>query len=267
LPATRLPCRVTADEPLAPRVEARTEGRGCDWYVEPERSGGDDSGALRTGDGGRPFRAGGTEGRPGYGWTVGETAPGRAAEEAPGDRRGPREGSPAPRRPPRFPAPPALMHNRGTPPPTPRSPVPAPRRRRCAVSLKLTIDPDAPAAPYEQVRAQIAEQARGGVLPVGHRLPTVRALAGELGLAVNTVAKAYRALETDGVIETRGRHGTFVAAAGDAAAREAAAAARTYAQRVRRLGLDRAAALTAVEDALSAEYARDPAGAEEGRGR
>nr|WP_155073129.1 GntR family transcriptional regulator [Streptomyces taklimakanensis] len=123
--------------------------------------------------------------------------------------------------------------------------------------MSLVIDPDAPTAPYEQVYAQIAEQARGGTLPAGHRLPTVRALAGELGLAVNTVAKAYRALESDGVIETRGRHGTFVAAAGDAAAREAAAAARAYAQRARRLGLDRAAALTAVEEALKVAYGRD----------
>ncbi|MFH0245047.1 GntR family transcriptional regulator [Streptomyces sp. HK10] len=122
--------------------------------------------------------------------------------------------------------------------------------------LRLTVDPDAPTAPYEQVRAQIAEQARGGGLPVGHRLPTVRGLAEELGLAANTVAKAYRALEADGVIETRGRHGSFIAATGGAAAREAAAAARAYAQRARRLGLDRAAALAAAEEAIGAEYGR-----------
>lgn len=120
--------------------------------------------------------------------------------------------------------------------------------------LQITIDPAAPYAPYEQLRAQIAEQARGGDLPTGYRLPTVRGLAVELGLAANTVAKAYRALESDGVIETRGRNGTFVAAAGDAAAKEASAAARSYAQRTRRLGLDRDAALTAVEDALRAVY-------------
>ncbi|MBN3930178.1 GntR family transcriptional regulator [Streptomyces verrucosisporus] len=122
--------------------------------------------------------------------------------------------------------------------------------------LSITVDPEAPVAPYEQVRAQIAEQARGGGLPVGHRLPTVRGLAGELGLAANTVAKAYRALEADGVIETRGRNGSFIAAGGDTAAREAAAAARSYAQRARRLGLDRAAALAAAEQAVAAEYDR-----------
>ncbi|MGK5533550.1 GntR family transcriptional regulator [Streptomyces sp. URMC 129] len=120
--------------------------------------------------------------------------------------------------------------------------------------MQVSIDPRSPTAPFEQLRAQIAEQARSGALPVGHRLPTVRGLAEELGLAPNTVAKAYRALETDGVVETKGRNGTFVATAGDAAAREAAAAAQEYARRARRLGLDRAAALAAVQDALRAVY-------------
>ncbi|MEU8586375.1 GntR family transcriptional regulator [Streptomyces sp. NPDC048664] len=109
-------------------------------------------------------------------------------------------------------------------------------------------------APYEQVRAQIAEQARSGALPVGYRLPTVRGLAESLALAPNTVAKAYRALESDGVIETRGRNGTFVAAAGSAAEREAAGAAQAYAERVRRLGLGEDEALTAVREALRAAY-------------
>jgi DNA-binding transcriptional regulator YhcF (GntR family) len=124
------------------------------------------------------------------------------------------------------------------------------------VPLQIVIDPSAPDAPYEQLRAQISDQAHGGDLPAGYKLPTVRGLAEELGLAANTVAKAYRALEADGVIETRGRHGTFVAAAGDAAQRQAAAAARDYAQRAVRLGLDRGAALAAVEEALRAAYPR-----------
>ncbi|MGP4003773.1 GntR family transcriptional regulator [Streptomyces sp. 8N706] len=121
------------------------------------------------------------------------------------------------------------------------------------MSLKITVG-DSAEAPYEQVRVQIADQARSGALPVGYKLPTVRGLADELGLAANTVAKAYRALESDGVIETRGRNGTFVAAAGEAADREAAAAAAAYAQRAHRLGLDRATARAAVEDALRAAY-------------
>ncbi|MFF4546135.1 GntR family transcriptional regulator [Streptomyces sp. NPDC001435] len=120
------------------------------------------------------------------------------------------------------------------------------------MTLKIHIDDSAP--PYEQVRARISEQARSGALPVGYRLPTVRGLAESLGLAVNTVAKAYRALESDGVIETRGRNGTFVAAAGSAAVREAASAAQAYVERVRRLGLDEEAALAAVRDALRAAF-------------
>ncbi|OKH98472.1 GntR family transcriptional regulator [Streptomyces sp. CB02923] len=126
-----------------------------------------------------------------------------------------------------------------------------------APPLRLTIDPDASDAPFEQVRAQIAGQVRAGGLPVGRKLPTVRGLAEQLGLAANTVAKAYRALETDGVIETRGRNGTFIAAAGEAADKEAAAAAASYARRARRLGLDHPAALAAVADALRATYGDD----------
>ncbi|MBD9735061.1 GntR family transcriptional regulator [Streptomyces sp. H28] len=120
------------------------------------------------------------------------------------------------------------------------------------MSLKIRIDDSAP--PYEQVRAQISEQARSGALPVGYRLPTVRGLAQTLGLAANTVAKAYRALEADGVIETRGRNGTLVAAAGSAAEREAATAAQGYAERARRLGLAEEDALAAVRDALRAAH-------------
>lgn len=122
------------------------------------------------------------------------------------------------------------------------------------MALHLTVDPDAAEPPYEQIRARIADRARSGALPVGYKLPTVRGFAEELGLAANTVAKAYRALEADGVIETRGRNGTFIAAPGDAADREAAAAAQAFAQRAHRLGLDRSAALAAVEDALRAVY-------------
>lgn len=124
-----------------------------------------------------------------------------------------------------------------------------------STKLKIKIDGAAgAAAPYEQLRAQIADGARAGRLPAGFKLPTVRGLAEELGLAANTVAKAYRALEADGVIETRGRNGTFVAAAGDSAAREAAAAAQAFAERAQRLGLTRAEAAAAADEALRARY-------------
>lgn len=122
------------------------------------------------------------------------------------------------------------------------------------VTLSIDIDDASGVAPFEQLRARVAELARSGALPVGYRLPTVRGLADDLGLAPNTVAKAYRALEADGVIETRGRNGTFVAAAADAAARELARAAAAFAERAHRLGADPEAAGAAVRDALRAVH-------------
>jgi len=118
--------------------------------------------------------------------------------------------------------------------------------------LSVMVDASQVTAPYEQIRAQIAELARGGRLPSGSRLPTVRSLAADLHVAPGTVARAYRTLEEDGVIETKGRHGTFVAADGDAAARAAFDAAVEYVARTRRLGLDRMAALAAIDAAFVA---------------
>ncbi|MFT2817820.1 GntR family transcriptional regulator [Leifsonia sp. A12D58] len=102
----------------------------------------------------------------------------------------------------------------------------------------LSIDPHSPVPPYEQLRIQIAGQVHDGELAPGTRLPTVRRLAGDLGLAPNTVARCYRALEHDEVIETRGRHGSFIARRGDTNQRLAQAAARAYVERVRELGVD-----------------------------
>lgn len=82
--------------------------------------------------------------------------------------------------------------------------------------MRVTVDPSSSVPPYEQLRGQIAAQASEGVLPSGTRLPTVRALAQELGIAVNTVARAYRELEADGVVRTAGRKGTVIAPSADA---------------------------------------------------
>ncbi|MGW1994164.1 GntR family transcriptional regulator [Embleya sp. NPDC001921] len=120
--------------------------------------------------------------------------------------------------------------------------------------MVITVDPASPVAPFEQIRAQLAEQARAGTLPAGTRLPTVRGLAGDLGLAPNTVARAYRELEADGVIETRGRSGSFVAAVGDTAHRAASEAALEYAHRAHRLGLTRDEAITTALAAFDAVY-------------
>lgn len=99
------------------------------------------------------------------------------------------------------------------------------------------LDPGSPVAPYEQLRTQLATRAASGDLPAGTRLPTVRALAVELSLAVNTVARAYRELEADGVVVTQGRRGTFVAASAAGRSTEAGDAAAAYVATTRRLGL------------------------------
>lgn len=102
---------------------------------------------------------------------------------------------------------------------------------------QYSVDPDGDVPPFEQLRIQIAGRIASGDLAPGTRLPTVRALAEEVGLAVNTVAKTYRALETDGVVVTEGRRGTFVPATGAGRGSEAGAAAAAYVATVRRLGL------------------------------
>lgn len=113
----------------------------------------------------------------------------------------------------------------------------------------VTVDGSAATPPYEQIRVQVRDAVAGGQLAAGAKLPTVRALADELGLAVNTVARAYRKLETDGIIETRGRAGSFVAPQGDAGQQQAQVAAREFVERARRLGLDDASALDLVRAA------------------
>jgi len=117
----------------------------------------------------------------------------------------------------------------------------------------VSIDTGSRLSPYEQVRSQLAEQISAGGLPVGSKLPTVRALAGNLGIAPNTVARAYRELEAAGLLETKGRAGTFVAASGDKTRRKAAAAAKSYARTVVGLGIGDDEALAIVRAALSAE--------------
>jgi DNA-binding transcriptional regulator YhcF (GntR family) len=110
------------------------------------------------------------------------------------------------------------------------------------------LDADSTVPPFEQLRIQIATRAASGDLPAGTRLPTVRALATDLGLAANTVAKAYRALETDGVITTEGRRGTFVSGASG----DTRAAAAAYVATARRLDLTLPEALRLVEESWRA---------------
>jgi DNA-binding transcriptional regulator YhcF (GntR family) len=114
----------------------------------------------------------------------------------------------------------------------------------------ISIDSRSATPPYEQLRVQFIGEVQSGALAAGTRIPTVRKLAEDLGLAPNTVARAYRELEADHFIETRGRNGSFVSAQGDAAEKQAQEAARTYADRIHKLGIPNSTALAYVTAAL-----------------
>jgi DNA-binding transcriptional regulator YhcF (GntR family) len=114
----------------------------------------------------------------------------------------------------------------------------------------LRLDSDSGVPPFDQLRTGVIDAVREGLLPPGTRLPTVREMAAQLGLANNTVARAYRELETAGVVETRGRHGTFVART-DPADAAMAAAAHHFAEAARALGLGKAEAVRYLEAEFS----------------
>lgn len=118
----------------------------------------------------------------------------------------------------------------------------------------LRIDLSRPVPPYEQLRMQIAGLVAVGQLSPGTRLPPVRQLAGDLGLAPGTVARAYTELESAGLISTRQRGGTFVAGPADPDSgrqRALAAAADRYVAKARELGMSDDAAETAVRQATA----------------
>jgi GntR family transcriptional regulator len=76
--------------------------------------------------------------------------------------------------------------------------------------LLLAVDPDL--APFEQIMDQFRNLIERGELRAGDTLPTVRQLAGDLGVAPNTVARAYAELQEEGLLTSSGRRGTSVAA-------------------------------------------------------
>ncbi|HEX3789291.1 MAG TPA: GntR family transcriptional regulator [Pseudonocardiaceae bacterium] len=121
----------------------------------------------------------------------------------------------------------------------------------------LQVDLSSPVPPYEQLRAQLAGLIGTGGLRAGDRLPSVRQLAADLGLAGGTVARAYRQLDQAGLVEGKGRHGTVVRSdpTVDAEQRghrqELAAAAERLVRTARDLGLSDEAALAALRAALA----------------
>ena len=116
----------------------------------------------------------------------------------------------------------------------------------------LLLDPSDSVPPFEQIRVQLAAAIEAGDLEPETRLPTVRQLAGDLGLAINTVARVYRELELAGLIETRGRHGSFVTGATSRTRVLAAEAAGEYVRRIDELGIGAAEGLAIVRREIEA---------------
>jgi DNA-binding transcriptional regulator YhcF (GntR family) len=126
-----------------------------------------------------------------------------------------------------------------------------------SIEPTIRIDHSSAVPPFEQVRQQIADLIRLGVLTAGQKLPPVRQLAADLGLANGTVARAYQQLETAGLVIAKRAAGTRVALAASPSPRvraEALAArAREYILAGRRLGADDTELADALVVALKAD--------------
>jgi GntR family transcriptional regulator len=84
-------------------------------------------------------------------------------------------------------------------------------RHAAATDAVLRVDPDDPVPVYVQLERRVRVAVADGTLQPGDRLPSVRALARRLGLATNTVGRAYADLAREGVITARAGGGSEVA--------------------------------------------------------
>ena len=76
--------------------------------------------------------------------------------------------------------------------------------------ITLRLDTRSGLAPYLQLVQQVKHALRLGMLEVGDQLPTIKRVVTELAINPNTVLKAYRELEYEGLIESRPGQGTFI---------------------------------------------------------
>jgi DNA-binding transcriptional regulator YhcF (GntR family) len=76
--------------------------------------------------------------------------------------------------------------------------------------ISFRVDGHSVTPPYLQIVQQVRHALRMGLLDVGDQLPTVREVVGATAINPNTVLKAYRDLEREGLVQARAGHGTFV---------------------------------------------------------
>lgn len=118
------------------------------------------------------------------------------------------------------------------------------------MTLQVEVDLASSVPPYEQIRLQVLAHVSAGRLRPGDRLPTIRTLASDLGVAAGTVARAYRELEGGGVVTTRRRTGTVVAEGAAGADDGLQRAAQGLVTRARAAGLGDDEVLALVRGAL-----------------
>jgi GntR family transcriptional regulator len=124
----------------------------------------------------------------------------------------------------------------------------------------VRVDPRSGVPIYLQIVEQITRAVAIGALLAGEQLPTVKALALELTINPNTVARAYRDLERDGIIETSPGRGSFVrgeaarGAAHDAARDAIARALDDVVRESKALGIEPADARALLERAIKQWY-------------
>ena len=120
----------------------------------------------------------------------------------------------------------------------------------------LIVDTGNPTPPYEQLRRQLAELIQSAALKPGDRLPPLRQLAADLGLAVGTVARSYRELEAAGLVSSRRGGGTRVSATASSLSdserqRLINDLAMAFVQQAALLGADEQQILGAISQAMS----------------
>jgi GntR family transcriptional regulator len=127
------------------------------------------------------------------------------------------------------------------------------------VLTRIRLDKDSHVPYRDQIKGQVAGLIHAGLLAEGEQLPTIRALAVELGVNVNTVAQAYREMHLEGLIATRRGEGTFVSSVPEPAELERLRIARLDAMlaqlfdRAARLGYAPAEVVRAMHDKFDVE--------------
>jgi DNA-binding transcriptional regulator YhcF (GntR family) len=124
--------------------------------------------------------------------------------------------------------------------------------------IEFRIDRRSGVATYQQIADQAKHALRLGLLRPGDQLPTAKEVVAALGINPNTVLRAYRELERDGLVEGRRGMGTFVshslAMAVDVVEGPLRDEVTAWAGRARQAGLSREDAMTLVKAALDEHY-------------